>query len=82
VPVVSTRIMGIPELMEDGRAGLLVTPRRLDELTDALERLIADPGLRARLDRAGREKVLAEFDVDRSAHRLREVFAGALEELG
>jgi glycosyltransferase involved in cell wall biosynthesis len=80
VPVVSTRIMGIPELVEDARSGLLVTPSRLDELTDALARLIADPALRARLGRAGREKVLAEFDIDRSAHRLREIFAAALSE--
>jgi colanic acid/amylovoran biosynthesis glycosyltransferase len=75
-PVVSTRIMGIPELVEDGRTGLLVTPGRLDELVDALQRLIADPGLRAQLGRAGREKVLREYDVDRSAARLRELFAG------
>jgi glycosyltransferase involved in cell wall biosynthesis len=82
VPVVSTRIMGIPELVEDGRTGLLVTPGRLDELTDALERLIADPDLGARLGRAGREKVLEEFDVDRSAAQLREIFAGAVSEVG
>jgi colanic acid/amylovoran biosynthesis glycosyltransferase len=80
VPVVSTRIMGIPELVDDGRSGLLVTPSRLDELTDALERLIADPALRARLGRAGREKVHAEFNVDRSALQLREIFAAALSE--
>jgi glycosyltransferase involved in cell wall biosynthesis len=78
LPVVSTRIMGIPEIVEHGRTGLLVTPGRLDELTDALERLIADPGLRARLGRAGRDAVLAEFDVDSSASQLREIFAGAL----
>ncbi len=78
LPVVSTRIMGIPELVEEGRTGLLVTPGRLDELTDALERLIADPDLGARLGRAGREKVLEEFDVDRSARQLREIFASAL----
>jgi colanic acid/amylovoran biosynthesis glycosyltransferase len=80
VPVVSTRIMGIPELVDDGRSGLLVTPSRLDELTDALERLITDPALRARLGRAGREKVQAEFDIDRSARRLRDIFAAALSE--
>jgi glycosyltransferase involved in cell wall biosynthesis len=80
LPVVATRIMGIPELVEEGRTGLLVTPGRLDELTDALARLIADPGLRTRLGRAGRSKVVAEFDVDRSARQLREILAAALSE--
>jgi colanic acid/amylovoran biosynthesis glycosyltransferase len=78
VPVISTRIMGIPELVEHDANGLLVTPGRLDELTEALERLIADPSLRRRLGRAGREKVVAEFDVDDSARQLRDVFERAL----
>ena len=43
VPVVATRIAGIPELIEDGASGLLVTPARADELADALGRLVDDP---------------------------------------
>jgi len=63
VPVVSTRISGIPELVEDGVTGLLVPPADPAALADALERLAHDPELGSRLGRAGRAKVLREFDL-------------------
>jgi glycosyltransferase involved in cell wall biosynthesis len=77
IPVVASRITGVPELVENDRTGLLVTPARLDLLADALERLLRDPTLRERLASEGRKKVLAEFDVNSSAARLREIFAAA-----
>ena len=40
------------------------------ELADAIQRLVEDEGLRARLGRAGREKVCAEFDIDRTTATL------------
>ena len=43
LPVVTTRIAGIPELVEDGEEGLLVRPGRADDLEAALARLAADP---------------------------------------
>src|SRR5579884_277060 len=78
VPVIASRIMGIPELVEDDRTGLLITPARLDQLVDALARLLADAALRERLTTEGRKKVLSEFDVNSSARRLRELFARAV----
>jgi glycosyltransferase involved in cell wall biosynthesis len=75
LPVVTTRIMGIPELVEDGVHGRLVAPGSLPELVDALAALAADPQRRAEMGRAGRRRVLAEFDVDRSAPKLAELFA-------
>jgi len=63
VPVISTRISGIPELVEDGVTGLLVPPADPVALADALERLAHDPELGQRLGRAGRAKVLREFDL-------------------
>lgn len=80
LPVVTTRIMGIPELVDDGKAGMLIAPGRQGELVDALRGLLTDSELRARLGRAGRVKVLAEFDAGRSAEHLRNIFASALEE--
>jgi glycosyltransferase involved in cell wall biosynthesis len=79
VPVVSTRIAGISEVIEDGRTGILVAPGRTDALADALERLLGDSDLRDRLGNEGRRKVLAEFDVDDSARRLREILRASLE---
>jgi colanic acid/amylovoran biosynthesis glycosyltransferase len=77
VPVVTTRIMGISELIDDEVDGLLVRPGRVDQLTRALARLANDPELREELGRRGREKVLAEFDVRESGRRLGELFTDA-----
>ena len=53
LPIVATRVGGIPELVRDGEHGLLVPPRDPAALAHALERLAADPALRAALrDRA------------------------------
>ena len=64
LPVVTTRIAGIPELVEDGRTGLLVSPGRSDLLVDALGRLIDDEVLRRTLGEAARDRVEAEFDAE------------------
>lgn len=75
LPVVSTAIMGIPELVRDGRTGVLVAPGDAGALADGLARLIEDPQERLRLGEAGREAVLAEFDLHASARRLEQLFA-------
>jgi glycosyltransferase involved in cell wall biosynthesis len=77
LPVVASDLSGIPELVEDGRTGLLVPPGDPVALAAALRRLAGDPGLATALARGGRERVLAEFDVTRSAGRLVELFGGA-----
>jgi glycosyltransferase involved in cell wall biosynthesis len=76
LPVVASRIAGIPELIEHGRSGLLVPPGRADLLADALGTLLVDPGRRADLAAEARRRVGAEFDVDASAEQLRELMAG------
>jgi colanic acid/amylovoran biosynthesis glycosyltransferase len=83
LPVVTTRIMGIPELVEDGISGLLTPPGRSDALGALLCALADDPELRRRLGRAGREKVIAEFDAAMSAGRLASVLRdyGVLSDL-
>jgi glycosyltransferase involved in cell wall biosynthesis len=57
VPVVSTRIAGIPRVIEDGRNGLLVEPGAIDALAAAIARTINDPALRLQLAREGRATV-------------------------
>ena len=55
VPVVTTRVGGIPEMIDDGRSGLLVPPDDPDALATALARVSTDEGLRGRLIEGGRE---------------------------
>jgi glycosyltransferase involved in cell wall biosynthesis len=62
VPVVATRVAGVPRLVADGVNGLVVAPGSVDELARGLAGLLADSGLRDRLRRAGRETVTCRYD--------------------
>lgn len=64
LPVVSTYISGIPELVIDSVTGFLVPERNPNTAADALERLIADSKLRTGFGSAGRARVEARFDAD------------------
>jgi colanic acid/amylovoran biosynthesis glycosyltransferase len=78
LPVVATRIMGIPELVDDGVQGLLVSPGRVDVLTEALDRLVRGPHERLRMGHAARQKVSKDYDVARSAAVMRSVLEDEL----
>jgi glycosyltransferase involved in cell wall biosynthesis/GT2 family glycosyltransferase len=60
-PVVASRIGGIPEIVDEGKDGLLVEPENPSALAAAILKLIEDDDLRARIAGAGREKVLQKF---------------------
>jgi glycosyltransferase involved in cell wall biosynthesis len=61
VPVVATRVSAVPRVIHDGGNGLLVEPGSADQLALALDRLLADQGLRDRLRQAGRATVETRF---------------------
>jgi glycosyltransferase involved in cell wall biosynthesis len=77
IPVIASRVAGVPELVEDGVSGFLVPPGDVAGLTERLQRLLGDPDLCARMGAAGRAKVAAEFAVAAEAGKLAELFAGA-----
>jgi glycosyltransferase involved in cell wall biosynthesis len=70
VPVVSTRVSGIPELVTDGVDGLLVAPEDPVALAAALRRLAGDGALRRALGGAGQRTVATRFDGDALAAEL------------
>ncbi len=72
--VIASRVAGIPELVEDGASGLLFTPSDWDALAACIRRLIDDPARPEKLTARGRQAVAAEFDIERSARRLKELF--------
>jgi glycosyltransferase involved in cell wall biosynthesis len=74
VPVISTSVVGIQELIESECDGLVVPPNSAPALAGALERLVADPQLRDRLAQAARTKIEQRFSIDRSAERLLSLF--------
>jgi glycosyltransferase involved in cell wall biosynthesis len=83
VPVVSTSISGIPEMIDDGVHGLLVPPSDVDALAgalaDALQRLLTEPGTHARLAAAARTRICQRFDSRRTTRELRDLLAHQLE---
>lgn len=74
LPVVTTPVTGIPELVRDGQTGLLVPERDANALAGAIEQLINDNALRHRLGRRGRQAALADFDIHQTAAQLATIF--------
>ncbi len=74
LPVVSTPISGIPELIENDTNGLLVPPNEPQPLARALERLARDPALRTQLGKAGEKRVRRDFDAAREIDTLLDLF--------
>lgn len=75
VPVVSTDVVGIPEIVHDGVTGLLVSGEDPAALADAIARLLRDRSLARALGDQGRSLVGERFDPQRSAQLLLELFA-------
>lgn len=78
--VVTTRVSGIPELVENDVTGLLVAERDAVAMANALEVLLADAGLRRRLASAARKRVELQFDAQIEARRLRQLMSEAIDE--
>jgi colanic acid/amylovoran biosynthesis glycosyltransferase len=74
LPVVSTAVSGIPEVIHDGETGLLVPQRDPAAIADAVQRLAADPAMAAAIAERANALVRAEFDPERNVGRLLEQF--------
>jgi glycosyltransferase involved in cell wall biosynthesis len=75
VPVIATRIAGIPELVQDGVTGRLVTAGDVEQLVEAICAHLADPSSAAEMVMKGRTMVLNDHDVRVEAAKLRDLFA-------
>ena len=62
--VVASRVGGLPEVVADGESGLLAPPGEPAALAQTVDRLLADPALRARLAAAGQRRVAARFTLE------------------
>ena len=70
LPVVGTRVGGIPELVVDGETGVVVEPESPRALADALEQLAGDPDRARKLGRNGAERAAEHFSPDGVAARM------------
>ncbi|MDJ0743207.1 MAG: glycosyltransferase [Xenococcaceae cyanobacterium MO_167.B27] len=80
IPVVSTAISGIVELIEDRKTGLLIQQKDPQALANALEELINNPELRQQLKVAGRAKVVAQFSLEENVKEIKHLLVNAWEE--
>jgi glycosyltransferase involved in cell wall biosynthesis len=74
LPLISTRVSGIPELVQHGMTGLLVNAQDPTALADAIKDVISDASLRRELGQNARALIRTEFNIEINAGRVIEVF--------
>jgi glycosyltransferase involved in cell wall biosynthesis len=82
LPVVATRVGGVPDVVRDGEDGFLVEAGATDDLAERLGRLARDPELRARMGKKGRERVLPRYAVERLVDDVDELYRSLLSVAG
>jgi len=75
--VVATDVMSIPEIVQQGKSGLLVPTQDVSALAKALDKLIVNPELRDQLGKAGFQRLQREFTVERMVRKTVEVYQEA-----
>jgi glycosyltransferase involved in cell wall biosynthesis len=74
LPVVATRVGGNPELVLDGRTGLLVSPENAAETAAAIVRLLDNPGMARAFGETGRQRIIQEFSIERMLRQTQELY--------
>ncbi len=77
-PVVATRVGGIPEIVEDGVDGLLVSPGKEDEIAEAIVRLLENVEEREKIGKRGFEKASKQFSLEVYSKRIRNIYGEVL----
>ncbi len=75
-PAISTRVSGIPELIENERTGLLVEPDQPGKFAEAVLKIVRDETVKSKIVQGGREKIRAEFNLQTNTNKLIESFFG------
>lgn len=78
LPVISTDISGIPELISHQESGLLTQQKKELELSEAIKSLIKDDFLYSKLSKNGRKKVERDYDIKKNSLKLLEMFSSVI----
>ncbi|MDT7949414.1 MAG: glycosyltransferase family 4 protein [Thermoflexus sp.] len=78
LPVVATDVPGCREAVVAGETGFLVPPRNVDELVQAIRKLVEDPALRRRMGQAGRARAVQRFAIERITAQYLDLYAELL----
>lgn len=82
LPVVATNVGGIPEVVDNGRTGILVPPQDSEALAQAVIALLRDEKRRQRMGMLGKERALSQFTAQRSAAQLETLYRSLLQAKG
>ena len=74
LPVIATDVGGVCELVLNGTTGILVPPRNTQALSEAIVALASDPERRKALGSSGRQRVEAEFTIERCVGHFEEIY--------
>ena len=70
---------GIADIIEEGKTGFIVEKKNAQQLADKIEMLLKDTALRQQMGKAGREKFLAEFTIERFENRMKEILENEIK---
>jgi glycosyltransferase involved in cell wall biosynthesis len=79
-PVIGTSAGGIPEIIDDGKTGIIVPPSSPQELTEAIIKLLRDDSRRRQIGDAGRRHVERHFSTERMARNVEELYCRTIRE--
>jgi glycosyltransferase involved in cell wall biosynthesis len=74
IPVITTNIGALSEMVLDGRTGYIIPPKNPDILAEKINLLVEDPHLRRKMGRAGRERFLSMYSFDAYSSNIQEIF--------
>lgn len=77
-PVIATNGGGVPEIVEDGKTGILVPMGDVQAMADAISRVLADPALAATMGARGQERVRDHFTIEKKARKVEAVYQAML----
>lgn len=80
LPVVATPVGGLPDVIQEGKTGLVVPPGDAQALAGAISQLLADPALGRSMGQQGRQRALAEYDVSIYVERLVALYEEVMDE--
>jgi|MTBAKSStandDraft_1061840.scaffolds.fasta_scaffold01661_14 glycosyltransferase involved in cell wall biosynthesis len=78
IPIIATRVGGVPEVINDGITGLLVDPENSDQLAQKISFIRNNPGISTKLGNAARHLSLERYSSKKMACKYREVYQGIL----
>ena len=74
LPVITTSISGLPEIVDHGINGIVVAPNDEKVLSEAIIKLINDTELKRKLDENARKKVIKRFDINKNITKYHQLF--------